>query len=513
MWNWHHELLCNVLQGIFETWLEAMNSDGEKVTPIKNTVINCPPGSLKSKLVAVFFPVWIWLRAPGAKLICLSVNEAAAHRDARASRTLIKSPWFQKSFAPTWTLKDDQDAISNFGNTAGGERLSKPSGSVIVGLRGDFLIGDDLNNPEDSEVEGEREKINSTWDTSQYNRTNDPLRSVRITVQQRLHALDHTGHVIAKQGLWSPENPEGWLNVVLSAELDERRFVMPEPLARALTDRLGHSVVLEDPRTEIGESIDRIRMPPSYLAAERVRFAGTGSYAGQLLQRPAFAEGAKIKRGYWGWFRLERGVREDVDELETGRPRPAHCLDSPPVIIRAQHHRPGTWAFDWVVVSVDPTLKETKRGSNWGLVCVAGKGGRRYVLDDRTLRGDILEVIAVLREMVRRWRPDKILIENKAAGDEMKRRLIAAMSEGADMPLVLLEMVEVGAAGKNERLDACLPAIANGMVSLLDGAPWLEEFVEECAMFPVGARDDRVDALTQVLNHIADFDEDEWPSM
>lgn len=511
-WNWHHELLANVLQGLFESWFEAVNSDGKLVTPIKNCVINCPPGSLKSKLIAVFFPVWVWLRAPGTKLICLSVNEAAAQRDARDSRDLIRSDWFQESFAPTWQLKGDQDAISNFGNTSGGVRLSKPSGSVIVGLRGDFLIGDDLNDPEDVEVDNEREKINSLWDTAQYNRTNDPLRSVRITVQQRLHARDHTGHIIAKQGLWSPDNPEGWLHVVLSAELDERRFTMPEVLARLLREKLGNDIILEDPRTEPGQTIDAVRMPPSYLEAERFRFKGTGSYAGQLLQRPALVEGARIKRNYWGWFRLEKGVRPDIDDLDTGRPRPAHCLDTKPTVIKAKHHAPGEWDFDWVVISLDPALKETKRGSCWGLLVIAGKGGRRYVLDDRTRRGDILEIIAVIRELILLWKPDKILVEDKAAGDEMRRRLIAAMSEG-NMPMITLEVIKIGMAGKEERLDACLPAIANSMVSLLDGAPWLEEFVDECALFPVGQYEDRVDSLSQCMNFIRDYEADDWPDL
>lgn len=521
VWGWHHELLCSVLQGIFETWHEAMISNGTKITPIKNTVINCPPNSLKSKLIAVFFPVWIWLRAPGAKLVCISVNEKATHRDARAGRDLIKSKWFQDSFSPTWSLKGDQDAISNYGNTGGGERLSIPSGSVTAGLRGDFLIGDDLNDPADTNVESEIAKVNDLWDSTQYSRTNDPLRSIRLTVQQRLRRNDHTGHIISKQGLWSPENPDGWLNVVLSAEFDERKFVMPEPLAQALRAKLGPDrddwkLVLEDPRTELGQTIDPIRMPLSFLAAERVRFTGTGSFAGQMLQRPALVEGARIKRNYWGWFRLEKGVRPDIDELETGRPRPAHCLDTAPTLIKARHHSPGNWTFDWIVISIDPALKETKRGSCWGLLAIAGFSGRRYVLEARAHRGDILEIIEHLRQMILAWQPDKILIEDKAAGDEMRRRLVAAMSEdkeGQVMPMVALEMIKIGAAGKEERLDACLPAIANGLVSLLDGAPWLEQFVEQTSEFPFGDEDDLVDCLTQAMNYIPEHEEDSWPDL
>jgi len=512
-WGWHHELLCNTLQALFETWFEA-SKDANKFTPIKNCVVNCPPGSLKSKLIAVFFPVWVWLRAPGVKLICLSVNEDAAHRDARASRDLIKSRWFQDTFGPSWQLKGDQDAISNYGNDAGGERLSKPSGSEIVGLRGDILIGDDLNNPLKSADEAEREKVNSLWDTNQYNRVNDGLRSLRICVQQRTNAGDHTGHVLKKQGHWSEKNPDGWLNVVLPAEFEpSRRYVMPavlhEALNRALPDP---KLVLEDPRRELGQSIDPVRMPTSYLAAERKRWEGTGHYAGQMQQRPALLEGGAIKREWFRFCRLTGGVREEFDELgadgtkEGKHVRPEHCTDAPAYVVKAAVHRPGYWDFDWIVISIDAAAKKTERGSNWGILVIAGQGGRRFVLDDKTQRGDILEILDVLRALIRKWHPDRILIEDKAAGPQLITMLKEEVAKG-DLPVVVVDTVQPGTQGKEERLDSCKPTLAANLVHLLDGADWLEDFVEELSLFPNGEQSDRVDALTQVLNEIRENDD------
>lgn len=94
-----------------------------------------------SKILSVLFMCWVWTRRPGVKFICLSVNEDATLRDARAARDVLKSDWYQRSFSPEWSIKNDQDAISNFANTAGGERLSRAQGSEIVGLRGDCLDG------------------------------------------------------------------------------------------------------------------------------------------------------------------------------------------------------------------------------------------------------------------------------------------------------------------------------------------------------------------------------------
>ncbi len=499
-WGRHHELICTTLQALFEDWWKGKR-DRNYIPLVRNTVFNCPPGSLKSRLIAVFFHAWIWIRAPGTKLVCVSVNEAAALRDARDTRALLLSDWYQRSFQPEWAIKTDQDAISDFGNTAGGGRISRPSGSVIVGLRGDFLLGDDLNDPEESDKEIERDKVNSLWDTNQYNRVNDPLRSQRICVQQRVHSLDHTGHVVRTQGTWSLENREGWLLVVLPAEFEASRsaFELPEGLRHYVQDIPGAEI--RDWRTKPGDVLHPARMTSDWIAGEKKRWAGTSNYAGQMQQRPAAEGGGKIKKAWLNWFRLGRGVRPGIDEIETGRPRPADCHKGEAVVIGAAHHRPGFWDFDQVVLSVDPAYKKTEKGSLWGMLAFGCKGARKYLLDDRSRRGEPDEAIAVMKALVRAWLPDKILIEDKAGGAGMYRTLELSLAEG-DCPMVELELVNPGTLDKDARVNSAIPSLANGMLYLLDGAPWLEEYVEELALYPNGLRNDRIDATTQAFNHI-----------
>lgn len=871
VWNWHHELICNVLQALFESWRRGKH-DESYFPPVLNAALNVCPGSLKSRLCSVFFPTFCWLHEPGMKFICLSVNEEATLRDARASRELIRHDWYV-GFGLEWRLKGDQDAVSNYANTFGGERLSRASGSEIVGLRGDCFAGhtristedgdvpiaelharvqarthvprvwsfntktqkpelrriraarrisqkptialntsdgrvvqctpdhriwsntnqnwtqaahvaghdvsivrgadqqvprrtddvlevqvrgpdvrelhddvsahvrgvreacasrsddgtvlleavqdaphagtgdnaavrnlraafsyeraqdtrdlfvrvrgdlvgveafaptaqlpavqrvvrteesedavlqaqlcesgafdaddrnrqlalhgraecvrsdvvatavtdsrarqphvsglrsdneydlsrdagashrrepntqraaesdhalrlvphhapqvaratvssvdcptvhgravvvdvydidveglhsffaegvwvhnclliDDANNPNEAEIKTEREKVNALWDTNIYNRVNDGSKSLRIGIQQRTHSEDWTGHVLKRNGSWSPTERFGWLHVVLPAEFEtDRRFVMPQPLVDVLHQTFGtlDGIVTADPRQVEGESVHPERFSKDYLAGERRRWEGTGNYACQMQQRPALAEGSRIKRAYWNFFRLDKGVRDDIDDVSNGtigRPRPAHCHAGESQLIPAARGRIGSWDFDWVVLSLDCAAKKTERGSNWGMLAMAGRQGRRYILDDRTRRGDIIEIVEVLRDMIRTWRPDKVLIEDKAAGEDLRLRLMGEMLKG-DMPLVTLETVKVpNNTGKEERLDSCIHVLANGFVSLLDGAEWMERLVEECAVFPNGSRDDRVDCISQCLNHYAQIDED-----
>jgi predicted phage terminase large subunit-like protein len=277
------------------------------------------------------------------------------------------------------------------------------------------------------------------------------------------------------------------------------------PLAVRFLDR--------DPRTEEGESMDPIRMPKSVLDGERRRWSKSGSYAGQMLQRPVLAEGDMVQRSWWGFCRLAGGVRDVFDGLDNDRPRPDLCLnreESPAQIIHAKHHGIHEWDLDWIGISCDPAAKKTTRGSLYGLLVVAGKGGRRYVLDDRSQRGAFHEILEVIVEMIHFWKPDFLLIEPKAAGPDIMDTLYERMGAG-DVPVISIEECEPGASDKESRLEAALPYIRNGLVHLLDGAPWLKDFVDELSAFPRGKTDDRTDALSQVLNHkrVAD---DAWPS-
>jgi predicted phage terminase large subunit-like protein len=56
-------------------------------------------------------------------------------------------------------------------------------------------------------------------------------------------------------------------------------------------------------------------------------------------------------------------------------------------------------------------------------------------------------------------------------------------------------------AGRVARAAAVSPLIEAGNIYLPHPlwAPWVNDFIEECAAFPNGAHDDQVDAMTQAL--------------
>lgn len=584
-----------------------------------------------SRLLAVMFPVWCWLRRPGMRFLCLSVNENAAMRDARDSRTILKSDWFVNLFQPTWTIKDDQDSISNYGNSAGGVRLSNTLSSKIIGNRGDCLAGhslisteageipievlhnmpegtwpkvwsfneethevelkciratrrindrpvvevttnngnvltctpdhrvysegewvaakdlggrvlledgtstqavtqvkpmeahvpvydievegnhnffaegilvhnciliDDANDPKEAESKLVRDTVNDIYNSNVHNRVNHSEKSIRIGIQQRVHSDDWTGYVTKKEGVWTPEDPDPWkwLHVIIPAEFEpDKKCITPWG---------------EDPRKEKGESLHPERMSPEFLQKERERF-GSARYAGQMQQRPTLAEGGMVKTRWLRFchfagnpplppdkrFFKDKTLNDEIDR------------DHPSREILKVHGYWDHWDFDWTLISVDPASKKTERGSQHGILVLAGKGPQRFLLEDQSFRGDILEVLTKIERLCMRYEPERILIEAKAAGpalmtlfEERFQRGKIVDKNGKFLPVVIEPIEPQG--DKITRLDACLPELEAGLLHILDGGEWVEPFISELCGFPASTYDDRVDALSQALNHM-----------
>ena len=160
------------------------------------------------------------------------------------------------------------------------------------------------------------------------------------------------------------------------------------------------------------------------------------------------------------------------------------------------HHDPQRppKPYDEIVVSVDATFKATK-GSDAVSIQVWGRyGWTKYHLLDRVHgRMSYVETRQALRDIVRKWpRVSAVIIEEKANGaaliDELR----------AEIPGVI-PFVPDAYGDKVSRANRATPTWEAGCVELPADVPWVSDFVEEHAGFPLAAHDDDVDAGTQVL--------------
>jgi len=259
--GWHIKAICEYLEACVM---------GE----IRNLIINVPPRHMKSLLVNVFFPAWVWTTKSEKKFIFTSYGEDLAIRDSVQCRKLITSQWYLNNWDVE--LRKDQNQKGSFENSKGGYRKSFGFGGGIVGEGGDFICVDDPIKPEDAHSDPVRNTVNSTYDSTISTRLNDPKQGVRLLIMQRLHQDDLSGHLLAGK--------EHYEHLCLPAEYEGVRFIS--------------SIGFVDPR----KSNNELLWPERFGVAEIQSLKNTLSelgIAGQLQQRPSTVAGNIFKKEFF----------------------------------------------------------------------------------------------------------------------------------------------------------------------------------------------------------------------
>ena len=258
IWNWHIEYLCDELQKV------ALQVFARK-PKLYDLVINISPGSTKSTIASVMFPIWVWTIDPSMKSICGSYSFPLAMDLSRKSRDVVTSDLFKECF-PNIALREDQNTKHYFANTAGGYRYSVGVNGSVTGFHGHFIIVDDPLDPMQSlselELKAANEWLNGTLSSRKVQKDMTP----EILIMQRLHQDDPT-HLFLQR--------EKVKQICLPAEITD--YVKPVELREYYIDGL----------------MDPIRLSRKVLAAEMQK--GSYYYSGQFLQNPTPLGGGMFK--------------------------------------------------------------------------------------------------------------------------------------------------------------------------------------------------------------------------
>lgn len=492
-WGKHVDALCDHIQNQLEDRWKAQE-DPNFTMRAQNVLINVPPRTLKSTILALSC-LWAWLYEPTLRIAAFSANPQVSIQNARICHTIIQCPWYlQLPGAPN--LSKIHSALTDFGNDQGGTRFCRGLDSNVTGVGADWLQIDDPHDVRDSESQI-RQTVDG-YDMAVHNRINNPRTSIRTGIMQRFRVDDFSGHMLEIH----TGNPAkgGWLHLR-----------MPMEYLVNHTCKCGSCVGTnvygwQDWRTVEGEIL-HVRFTTEYLDTMKI-VHGPYGYAGQYQQEPAPPTGGMIKNVWYGWFRLVN------EHPPVSWQRPAGCNESETVIL--ERRKNGKLDLDMIVISVDGTFGNTSdtKGSAVGLQAWGLQRMRRFCLDDRTAPISYIDTIVEIKAMVKEWgheAPIRILVEPKAFGPTAVEELRVAMREGKftdknGRPVyVVVEVLkgpdDKGVAGDKEtRAHAATPALASGMVLLRQGSTWATALVHETGVFPNGKRDDRVDAMTQVLN-------------
>lgn len=433
LWNWHLDLLC-----------EEMEQAARR--KVMELVVAVPPRSLKSQLLSVVFPAWVWTWFPSAKFITASNDMKLASRDAVRTRRLIESEWYQARWGPNAPfrsplsdgrehpgveLRGDENNKTYYETTAGGHRFCCTPRSNVTGHGGDFVMCDDPHPTQKAESPAERQVVTNWWWEAIPSRLNEPDRGVKMVIQQRQHVEDLAGQCMAR----------GYHKVVLPM-----RFEPDHP------DR--HP---RDQRQTPGELLhpDRISLP----ALIKLETA-LGSYgaAGQLQQRP-------VPRG-GGMFPIEK----------------ISIVDAIPAA--AQMLRVRRW-------DLAATKPEPGRDPDWTAGVRIGKDeyNRFYIDDVRRFRAGPSEVEQAIKATATVDGTATRLILPQDPGQAGKSQIKYFVQRFAPYPVEFVS--ESGS--KEDRARSLVAQVEAGNLYLLRGK-WNDEFLKELETFPNGSHDDQVDA-------------------
>lgn len=481
--NWHLQAIAEHLQAVTEG-------------KIRRLLINIPPRCSKTLLTQVAWPAWTWARrqvsplsGPQVKFMCLSYAGDFADEVATTARRLIGSDWYQARWGERVQISPTQDAKGRFDTLAGGVRIATSFTGQHLGRGADIKVIDDPHKVKEVESDLVRQSVLQTYDEALKNRVTDPRTSAEVTIMQRLHEADLSGHIL-------DEDDRELVHLCLPMEYDPKRHC--------------HTVLgFEDPRSFDGELL----WPQVWGERELRPFkAQPYMWAGQYQQTPVPRGGGLFKRDWWQLWPPE-GERE----------QPAHCnicqgrgefaargSDGRPRLMKCQACG-GTGVpaapilafppMEYIVASVD-TAMSAKEENDWSACTVWGlwrdqrNNPKLMLMDAWQVHAEFWGVTEKIIATCRKRRVDRLLIEAKNTGFAVAQEIIRLC--GQEEWGTSLQPVK---GDKTARAYSVQHLLENGMVYAPE-RKWSDLVINEMATFPRGEHDDLTDTATQAWSYL-----------
>jgi predicted phage terminase large subunit-like protein len=464
--NWHIEEMCAILQN-------TKNYVGPK-----RVIFNVPPGTLKSLLIEVFFPTWVWALNAKKRFMTASYGAHLTMRDNLRARQIIESPWYQARWPVQ--LQEDQNTKTRFNTTEHGWRIATSVNGQGIGEHPDFIIIDDPHTDAQAQSPVERQSALDWFDRTIATRLG--RNPAIIVVMQRLHENDLSGHLL-KRG--------GWLHICWPMRYekcacppnvidDDKRCVYHKANPTWKPDPRDH-------RTEQDELLFPTLFPLDKVKQLELDLGAYGT-AGQLQQHPSPEGGGLFKRE---WF--------------SGK-----FVDVAPALMRivrgwdtAASEGKGDYTcgckigeeFEWRLISANGLTPARRRFVSTG---------RIFILDMQ--RGQLSpdgvdKMIKTTAELDGKKCPQREEREGGASGKAVIGAR-AKLLKGYDYKEVTLGSNKVVRAKplRSQAEAGNVYILRDRGVGGAEGHGWNEDFIKELCAFPTGAHDDQVDAASCAYN-------------
>lgn len=428
-WNWHMDTLCHYCERVYY---------GE----INNLDIQIPPRTLKSLLVNVIFPAWIWTKKPSYKIISGSSSYKLSIQFNKKRRDLITSNFYQTLW-PT-AIKEDSNKADKFVNEHKGFMQAVSAMGKVTGEGADMLLSDDLIDAMDAFSKTKRDSTSVWFSQVFFNRVQDKRTAKRININQRLHPQDVSGNIEKNHPIF-------------------KRLVLPMQMTEAQKNKPLSTVDFVDPR-EVGEYIHPARYTEAEAESDK-KALGTFGWASQMQQDPQGTGGGIIKSEH---IRYYKELPKDLDRQ---------------------------------IITGDLTFEGKEDSDYVSFMCWAKKGKDKYLVD--LVRGKWSYKITKARFKdfcEKHPKAYEKFIENKANGPALISDMQSEMTGLKPWPRAGSPLIK---ASKVQRVHLCSTEFENGNVYLPEGIELVEVFVEELVSFTENGsttgNDDMVDTTTTAL--------------
>lgn len=438
----HIKFLCDTIQH------HAMRVVRRELC-METLIINVPPGSSKSTIATIAFPMWIWLHGPNLTSTNVSYSARLSARHAKKARTITSSKKWHLLFDNLFILKygkaleitaENQNAIEN---NFKGERFNTSVDGTITGMHADFIIKDDMQDPKQAKSDTMREHANEWDEETLTHRHKDASCFLDIIISQRLHENDLTGYTLNKQ--------ISTVLVSLPSEITNASSPMPAS-ALALYDKNG----ILDPHRRPKPVLENLK-----------NSSGSAAYTCQYLQVPFNLE--------------EQALKPSMFELVPER---------------------DDIIFDlWI----DGAFTEKTENDPTGIMVAGMKNNTLYVKQVYNVYKTLPSLLKFIVELAenRIFDPEhgRIFIEPKASGYSLAQYIEADTKYN----FVLIGQNSSGeknivSQGKTARHNLIQPKAESGRIKLFKG-DWNDDFLVQLCGFPRAAHDEQVDNLGYAVNH------------
>jgi len=416
---------------------------------METLIINVPPGSSKSTIATIAFPMWVWLHSPNLTSTNVSYSARLSERHAKKARAITASEKWHILFDNIFIVKfgkpleittENQNSIEN---NFKGERFNTSVDGTITGMHADFIIKDDMQDPKQAKSDTMRDHANEWDEETLTHRHKDASCFLDIIIAQRLHENDLTGYTLNK--------PISTTLVSLPAEITEASTAIPKSALELYTNGV----------------LDPNRRPKVVL--ENLKAAsGAATYTCQYLQVPFNLE--------------EQAIRPSMFEIVPER----HDI-----------------TFDlWI----DGAYTEKTDNDPSGIMVAGFKDNTLFVKQVynvwKTLP-DLLKFIVQLGENgVFDPQQGRIFIEPKASGYSLAQYI----ESDTNYNFVLIgqntskDEKNIVQQGKTARHNIIQPKAESGRIKLFKGN-WNDDYLTQLCGFPRAAHDEQVDNTGYAVHH------------